>query len=287
MANEITAALVGKVREKTGQRLMDSKNALVETQSFASKGEEAWIAAAEDWLRKKGLDRGGKQADKAATEGLLGYKATNEAITVVEMTSNTDFVANNPEFRKMLDEIVALAYDNKVDSGEKLSALSLNGTAVSEIVKALAGKIGENITIKRVVRAEGNFGYYIHHNNKEGAIVELDGVTGEKATAIGKDISMHVVFAKPQCLKREEVNPEAVARETAVITDRLKTDPKNAKKPEDILKKIAEGQLNKFYGEVVLPDQGYYKDGSKNVAAVVKEQGASIKRFVRFQVGVI
>jgi len=287
MANEITAALVAKVREKTGQRLMDSKNALVETQAEASKGEAVWIAAAEDWLRKKGLDRGGKQADKAATEGLLGYKATDAAITVVEMTSNTDFVANNPEFRKMLDEIVALADAQKVDSAEKLGSLSLNGTTVSEVVKALAGKIGENITIKRVVRVDGNFGYYIHHNNKEGAIVELDGVTGEKAATIGKDISMHVVFAKPQCLKREEVNPEAVARETAVITDRLKTDPKNAKKPEEILKKIAEGQLNKFYGEVVLPDQGYYKDGAKNVATVVKEQGASIKRFVRFQVGVI
>jgi elongation factor Ts len=276
---EITAALVAKLRERTGARLMDAKTALVE-----SKGD---IEAAEAWLRKKTLDRGGKQGDKAASEGLLGYKDEGGSITVVEMTSNTDFVANNPEFRKNLDEIVALAHNSKVESAEALGALTLNGTAVSEVVKQLAGKIGENIAIKRVVRASGNYGYYIHHNNKEGAIVELDGVTGEKASAIGKDIAMHIVFAKPQCLKREEVSPELVAKETEIITDRLKTDPKNASKPAEILKKIAEGQLNKFYGEVVLPDQAYYKENSKTVTQVLKDAGATVKRFVRFQVGVI
>jgi elongation factor Ts len=276
---EVTAAMVAKLREMTGARLMDAKTALVE-----SNGD---IEAAEGWLRKKTLDRGGKQGDKAATEGLLGYTADDNAITVVEMTSNTDFVANNPEFRTMLDSIVKLANENKADSAEKLSALQLNGMPVGEVVKQLAGKIGENIAIKRVVHVEGAFGFYIHHNNKEGAIVELTGVSGEKAQTIGKDIAMHIVFAKPQCLTREEVSPELVAKETDIITERLKTDPKNSSKPPEILKKIAQGQLNKFYGEVVLPDQGYYKDGSKTVAQVLKDAGAAVKKFTRFQVGVI
>ena len=226
-------------------------------------------------------------AEKSATEGLLGHKATDTAITVVEMTANTDFVAKNEEFKKLLHDLVEMADQNKIDSAEKLSAMSLNGALVSENVKAMAGKIGENIGIKRVVRAEGDFGYYIHFDDKQGAIVELSGVSGVKAREIGKDIAMHIVFAKPSFLTRDEVSPEAIKKETEIITDRLKTDPKNASKPPEILAKIATGQLNKFYAEQVLPDQAYYKENAKTVAQILKDSGATVKRFVRFQVGVI
>jgi elongation factor Ts len=137
------------------------------------------------------------------------------------------------------------------------------------------------------VRIEGEFGHYIHHNDKEGAIVELSGVTGEKAKAIGKDIAMHVVFAKPSYLTREEVPQDLLKKESEIATEKLKNDPKNANKPPEIISKIVQGQVNKFYGTIVLPDQPYYKDGAKTVAAVLKEGGATVKRFVRFQVGVI
>jgi len=285
---EITAALVGRLREKTGARLMDCKKALTETSAEGGGDENKWMGAAEAWLRKKNIATGEKVgAEKAAQEGLLGHKAAGNAITVVEMTANTDFVAKNDEFKKMLADLVDLADKNKIDSLDKLNAQSLNGTPVPEAVKLLAGKIGENIGIKRVVRVEGDFGFYIHHNDKEGAIVELSGVSAEKAAAVGKDIAMHIVFAKPSALTRDEVPQELIQKETEIAAEKLKNDPKNANKPADIMAKIVQGQVNKFYGAIVLPDQPYYKDGNKTVASVLKESGATIKRFVRFQVGVI
>ncbi len=158
---EITAALVGKLREKTGQRLMDCKKALTETTADGAKGEGAWIDAAEGWLRKKGLDKGGAMSEKSATEGLLGYKVSDNGvtITVVEMSASTDFSAKNAEFVKLLGELVELAHGGKLDSVEKLHALSLNGMPVVDQVKTLAGKIGENIALKRVVRFEGNIDF--------------------------------------------------------------------------------------------------------------------------------
>jgi elongation factor Ts len=286
---EINAQLVGKVREKTGARLMDAKKALVETQNESSKGEAAWLEAAETWLRKVTGDRGSEQAKKAATEGLLGHKvsADGRAITVVEMTANTDFVAKNEQYVKLLNDLVEMSHKDKITSVETLNAKQIGGKPVSEVVTSLAGTIGENIGVKRVIHMEGDVGFYIHFDNKQGAVVELSGVTGEKATALGKDISMHIVFAKPNFLVREEVPAEAVAKETAIIADKLKDDPKNAKKPPEILQKIAAGQLNKFYGEVVLPDQAYYRDGAKTVAQILKDNGATVKKFVRFQVGAI
>lgn len=288
--SEINAALVGKLREKSGARLMDCKKALTETQGEAGgRGEGAWLEAAEGWLRKKSLDKGGSMAERTAAEGLLGHKVSNggKAITVVEMTANTDFVAKNPEFTTLLNSLVELADTNKIDSAEKLNAMSLNGQPVSDVVKSLAGKIGENISLKRVVRFEGEIGFYIHHDNKQGAIVELAGVSGEKAQALGKDISMHIVFAKPSCLTREEVSQDLLKKEQDIATERLKTDPKNANKPPEILAKIVAGQVNKFYSTLVLPDQAYYKDGNKTVAQVLKDNGATVKRFVRFEVGVV
>jgi elongation factor Ts len=268
---------------------MDCKKGLTETAAEAGKGEAAWLEAAQAWLRKKSLDKGDKMAAKAATEGLLGHKvsADGRAITVVEMTANTDFVAKNQEFVKLLDDLVELADKNAVSAAEALLTLQVGGTWVTDAVRGLAGKIGENISVKRVVRVEGDFGYYVHHDNKQGAIVELSGVTGEQAALVGKDMAMHIVFAKPSYLKREEVPPDAVAKEKEIAAERLKGDPKNAKKPPQILEKIAEGQVNKFFSTLVLPDQAYYKDGNKTVAQVLKESNATVKRFVRFQVGVI
>ena len=286
--SDINAALVGKLREKSGARLMDCKKALTETQAeFGGKGDAPWIEAAESWLRKKNISTSEKMTEKGAQEGLLGHKVAGNAITVVEMTANTDFVAKNEEFRKLLASLVDLADANKVDSLEKLNALSLNGVPVPEAVKLLAGKIGENITVKRVVRIEGEFGYYIHFDDKQGAIVEIGGATGEKAQAIGKDIAMHIVFAKPNCLTRDEVSPDLIKKETDIATERLKSDPKNANKPPEIMAKIVSGQVNKFYSTLVLPDQAYYKEGAKTVAQVLKDQNATVKRFVRFEVGAV
>jgi len=284
---EINAQLVGKLREATGAPLMDCKKALAGTTESAGQGEAAWLDAANAWLRKKSLDKGAKLAEKAASEGLLGHKlsADGKALTVVELSANTDFVAKNPEFQKLLSDLVTLADSSKADSVEKLAALKLGSAPVLEAVKALAGKIGENIGLKNVVRVEGEFGYYIHHDNKQGAAVVVEGVTGETARAVGKDISMHIVFAKPEYLKREEVPQTLVNKEMEIAAEKLIADPKNANKPEDILKKIVAGQVDKFYATLVLPDQPYYKENKKKVSQALAESKATVKRFVRFQVG--
>ncbi|MFH0938097.1 MAG: elongation factor Ts, partial [Planctomycetota bacterium] len=116
---------------------------------------------------------------------------------------------------------------------------------------------------------------------------EVSGVTGEMARAVGKDIAMHIVFAKPEYLIREQIPSALVEKESEIATEKLKGDPKNANKPPEIMQKIAIGQVNKFFSTLVLPDQPYYKDGKKTVAQVLKESNATVKRFVRFQVGVI
>ena len=285
---EINAQLVGKLREATGAPLMDCKKALAGTVGEAGKGEAAWLEAANGWLRKKSLDKGAKMAEKAASEGLLGHKlsADGNALTVVELTANTDFVAKNPEFQKLLNDLVALADARAAGSVEKLAALELNGAPVLDAVKTLAGKIGENISLKRVLRMEGEFGYYIHHDSKQGALVEIEGLTGEAARAVGKDIAMHIVFARPEYLKREEVPQSLVDKESEIAAEKLKNDPKNANKPPEILKKIVAGQVAKFFSTLVLPDQPYYKENKKTVAQVLQENKAAVKRFVRFQVGV-
>jgi len=272
---------------------MDCKKALVETQGeFGVQGEEAWVAAAETWLRKKSLSAGEKiqgSAERVAKEGLLGHFLSDDkrVLTVVELSANTDFVAKNAEFLKLLQDLVQLAHTNKVDSAEKLSAMTLNGQPVVEAVKSMAGKIGENISLKRVIHLDGEIGFYIHHDNKQGAIVEVTGATGEKAQALGKDLSMHIVFAKPSFLTRDEVSADLVKKETDIAMDKLKTDPKNSGKPANILEKIVAGQVNKFFSTLVLPDQAYYKDGAKSVAQILKDNGAAVKRFERFEVGAI
>ena len=287
---EVTAELVKELREKSGARMMDCKKALEETKAASGQEKAAWLAGAETWLRKKSLAAGGAIQERAATEGLLGHKlsADGRVLLVVEMTANTDFVAKNAEFIKLLQDLLDLAEQKGVTATEQLAALTLHGAPVQESVKALAGKIGENISLKRLVRVEGDFGFYIHHDNKQGAIVELAGLSGAQAQAVGKDLAMHVVFAKPNYLQRAEVCPDLVKKETEIAAERLKNDPKMASKPPEILNKIAAGQLNKFYAQVVLPDQPYYKDGSKTVAQVLKDSGgATVKRFVRFEVGKI
>jgi elongation factor Ts len=278
---EITADMVKQLREATGARLLDCQKALKES--------NADIKAAMDWLRKQNLSKGGETQSRSAEEGLLGHKADGNKLAVVELSANTDFVAKNDEFRKLLEQLVDLTLTQKLGSGEKLLAAQLNGRPVSEVVKELAGKIGENIAVKKAVYVEGEFGYYMHHDSKQAAVVELSGLTGEKATAVGKQLAMHIVSAKPVpiCITREQVPADLVAKEKEIVSERLKTDPKNSKKPPEILAKIAEGQLGNFYSERCLLEQGFLGDSKNPVTKFLKEQGpdAGIKAFHYFKVG--
>lgn len=289
---DVTADMVKELREKTGARMMDCKKALDQTKAeYADKGRGPWMDAGEKFIRITTQAKGGEMKEKAASEGLLGMKrsADGKAVTIVEMTATTDFVAKNDQFLKLLQQLVDLSDTGKIDSAEKLNAASLNGTLVAEVVKAMAGNIGENISVKRVERFEGEVGCYIHFDNKQGALVELGGVSGQAAIDLGKELCMHIVAAVPvpSYLTREEVPADLLSKEKEIISERLKNDPKNAGKPPQILEKIVTGQLGKFYGEHVLPDQLYAMDNSKTVSQVLKDRGnATIKRFARFQVGV-
>ncbi|MBE7463131.1 MAG: translation elongation factor Ts [Planctomycetes bacterium] len=275
----IDAKVVMQLRSETGAAMMDCKKALEEAGGDKAKALE--------WLRKKNLASGEKKQDRAADEGALGAKLEGDALTVVELSANTDFVVRNEQFKKLLDDLVALASAKGITSAEALGKQELGGSAVNDVVRELAGKIGENIGLKRVLRFTGAFGYYLHHDSKQGAVVELEGASGDAARELGKDLAMHVVFAKPEYLKREEVPAEQVQKEKAFISDKLREDPKNAKKPPEILDKIADGQIAKFFGERCLLDQPYFRENKMTVTQHLQQAGggAKIKKFTFLRVG--
>jgi len=294
----VTADMVKDLRQKTGARMMDCKAALDATSDFN---------AAVDWLKKKNLDT--EVGGKPSAEGLLGcffnsglsclqageVGPPEKSITVVELSASTDFACQSDDFRSLLRHLVGRADFEKIGSVEALNAAQYSAQQpgatgfiadpIVDRVRALAGRVGENIFIKRVVRMTGEFGYYIHFDNKQGAVVQLEGATGELAEKIGKDIAMHIVFAKPDYLSREQVPQADVDREKAIIESRLKDDPKNSKKPPEIIEKIVTGQLAKFFSQKVIGDQGYYKDEKKPLSQILKDLGVKIVRFERFQVG--
>jgi elongation factor Ts len=278
---EATSGQIKLLREKTGARMLDCQQALKECRGNV---EEAVV-----WLRKRNLAAGESARARAAQEGLLGCRLSPDgrAITFVELSANTDFVTRNAEFRRLLEKLCELAAGLGLGAADQLLRQRLDGRAVAEVVQELAGRIGENVAIRRVVRVEGDFGYYLHHDNKQAAVVELAGAVGERAAAVGKELAMHVVFAKPGYLSRQDVPQEVLDKEKEIVAERLKTDPRNANKPPQILAKIAEGQLGKFYAGACLLDQPFCREASKSVAAYLKEQGAGIavKRFVHLKVG--
>jgi elongation factor Ts len=278
---EVTVEAIKALREKTGARMLDCQKALKECGGA--------VAQAVEWLRKKNLALGESSQARAAVEGLIGLKlaADGRAVALVELSANTDFVARNAEFRKLLEDLCSLVEGLKIESLEVLLRQRMNGRGVAEVVQELAGKIGENISIRRVARLEGDFGYYMHHDGKQVAVVEVTGLSGEKAAALGKELAMHVVFAKPRYITRAEVPAEAVAKEKEILAERLKNDPKNANKPPQILAKIAEGQLGKFFATVCLLDQPFFREAGKSVTQVLKEQGpgVGVKRFLHWKVG--
>jgi elongation factor Ts len=265
----VTATTVQELRQQTGAKMMDCKNALV-----ACDGN---FDQAITWIKKKNLAAGTSTFTKPANEGLLAVCEDSAGLTIMEMSASTDFATKSDDFVKFLKMAVEAAHCRKVDSAEAITNFLVGG------VQELAGKIGENIAIKRVARLEGNYGYYMHFDAKQAAAVVLEDVTPEQAQKVGKDIAMHIVFAKPDYLTRDDVPAEAVEKQKKLIAERLADDPKNAKKPPIILDKIAKGMMDAFYAESVLMEQPYYKDGKMSLVDVIGN--VKVKRFVRFKVG--
>ena len=289
---EITAALVKDLREKTGVGMMDCKKALEET-----KGD---IEAAVDWLRAKGLSKAAKKADRAAAEGIVAIALAADHGTVIELNSETDFVARNAAFQKAAGDFAKLAL--KVNDHDALLGSVHEGQKVSDAVTQLIATIGENITLRRSAKLnvdQGVIAAYVHskvdgtdHLGRIAVLVALQSA-GDKAVleSFGKKIAMHIASASPLAVSEAEIPAERVEREKAVLAEQIKEDPKAAGKPQQVLDKMLEGRLRKFYEESVLTKQAFVMNPDQTVEAAIadaaKAAGAPIKvtGFVRFAVG--
>ncbi len=286
---EITAALVKELRERTGVGMMDCKKALTET------GGD--VEAAVDWLRRQGMATASKKAGRVAAEGLVGALADSGRGVVVEVNSETDFVARNEIFQEFVNTLGGLALDTGGDL-EALAAAAYPGFdgTVGEKLTDLIASIGENLQLRRAQELSvenGLVATYTHNAAAPGlgtigVLVALESAAdATKLAALGKQLAMHVAAASPQALSVEALDPDLLARERSVLSDQARSSGK----PEDIVEKMVEGRLRKFYEEVALLEQIYVVDGETRVAKVVedaaKDLGEEIRLsgFVRFALG--
>ena len=289
---EITAAMVRDLREKTGAGMMDCKKALVE-----AGGD---MEAAIDWLRKKGLSAAAKKSGRVAAEGLIGVASAPRTAAMVEVNAETDFVARNELFQNFVATVAELA----LTVGDDIEALKNarwpgsvdlveGGKAhrtVAEQLTHLIATIGENMSIRRAKRlhvSEGAVATYVHSAvkpglGKIGVLVALEGASEAAVMeTLGRQIGMHVAAARPEALDVSVVDPAALDREKAVLTEQAKASGK----PEAVIQKMVEGRIRKYYEEVVLLEQVWVHDGESRVKEVVKKAGANLTGFARYQLG--
>jgi elongation factor Ts len=286
---EITAGLVKELRERTGAGMMDCKRALGDT------GGD--VEAAVDWLRKKGLAAAAKRAGRVASDGLVGVATRGPAGAVVEVNSETDFVARNEVFQAFVRTVAALAVTGN-DDVEALKQMPYPGTArtVAEELTELVGRIGENLVLRRATQlsvGKGIVASYIHNSlapglGKIGVLVALDSeASGEAVETLGRQLAMHVAAANPQYLDTASVPASALDRERAVLREQAQ----GSGKTEAIVERMVEGRLRKFYEEAVLLEQIFVVDGESRVSKVVetaaKTAGKPIRvaGFARFALG--
>ena len=283
--SKITAKMVAELRAKTGAGMMDCKKALTET--------GADMEQAVDLLRKKGLSAAAKKAGRVAAEGLVATACQDKACAVVEVNSETDFVAKNEAFKSFVDGVAQIVLSQAPADLEALMTLSFPGTGrtVAEEQTHQVATIGENISVRRFARSEVSAGVvasYVHGNGKIGVSVALQTASQDPAVgALARQIAMHVAAANPQFLERAQVPAEVVEKEKEI----MRAKALDSGKPENIVDKIIAGQINKFFGEVCLVEQVYVIDTDKKVGeavdALAKELGTEIKLtgFVRYQLG--
>ena len=280
---EITAALIRELRESSGAGMMDCKKALVEA--------EGNMEAAIDWLRKKGLAAAAKKSGRIAAEGLVGVATGPQIAAMVEVNAETDFVARNENFQNFVSEVAGLALSVGEDV-EAIKSAIYPGTqhSVTEELTRLIATIGENMTIRRarVFRvSEGTVATYMHQAvkpglGKIGVLVAVESSSEiEALQVLGRQIGMHVAAARPDALDIDAVDPSALIRERAVLTEQAAASGK----PPAVIEKMVEGRIRKFYEEVVLLEQVWVHDGESRVREVVKKAGAKLTGFARFQLG--
>ncbi len=284
-----TAADVKNLREMTGCGMMDCKKALTEADGDMDK--------AVDILREKGLAASQKKAGRIAAEGTVYALVDGNTGVVIEVNAETDFVAKNAEFMAFVDTCAKTVIEKNPADVEALLAETAAGTemTVDALLKEKILVIGENIKIRRFEKYEGAVVTYVHGGGRIGVMVKFDTTDEVAAKAefaeFGKDVAMQIAAVNPKYIAPENVPAEVVDKEKAILTEQLRNDPKNAKKPANILEKIVSGRINKYYEEVCLLNQAYVKDGDitvgKYVENTAKALGGDIKvaAFVRFEKG--
>ena len=273
---EINAKLVGELREKTGVGMMECKKALT-----ACNGD---LEKAIDFLRKKGVAMAEKKAGRVANQGLVAVAVDGNTGAVVELNSETDFVAKNTEFQAFLSKVVALALANKINDIEALKAADLEGKSVQDTLVALIAKIGENMSLRRVAIVTGDTVVpYVHSAIAPGLgkIGVLVAISGENAAEVGKKVAMHVAASKPQFLSIADVDNATAEHERGIYAEQARASGK----PEAIIEKMVEGRMRKFYEEAVLLEQAFIMDPEKKVKDVLAENKAEVSTFVRFNLG--
>ena len=272
----VTASLVKELREKTGAGMMDCKKVLTETDGDMEKAIEL--------LRERGIAKAAKKSGRVAAEGLVEcYISEDGKIgAVVEVNSETDFVAKNEEFKTFVMNVAKQVVETNPKDVEELLAQEAKFEAGKTVNEALIGKIatiGENLSIRRFARFEskGLLEKYIHGDGKIAVLINM--TSGDKELA--KDLCMQIAAARPEFVKREEVPQERVDKEMEI----LKVQAMNEGKPEAIAEKIVQGRVGKFYEEICLVDQVFVKDSSKKVSDLLKEKNAEVVEFARFEKG--
>ena len=259
---------IKKLREMTGAGMMDVKKALAD----AGNDEQKAIAL----LRERGIAKAVKKGDREAKEGIVRFAVDGNRAAIVEVNSETDFVARNADFQATVEKLAQAALQAKTSDLEEFKKFVIDGESVGDMVAATAGKIGENIVLNRVAYLEGSqVAGYVHSNGKIGVLVDLEG--GDEAKA--KDVALHVAAERPQFLHRDEVDSTDIEKEREILTNKAL----NEGKPQQIVEKIVEGQIGKFYQEKVLGEQSFVKDNSLTVQKYLGD--AKVKKFVRFEIG--
>lgn len=271
----ISAKLVKELREKTGAGMMDCKKALTETDGDIDK--------AVDYLREKGIAKAAKKSDRIAAEGLVHVEEKGNEVAIVEINSETDFVARNEGFQNLVKEIAIQVLESKADSVEALLETTLpSGETVDQRMKEAISTIGEKLSIRRfAVRTKtdnDSFGSYLHMGGRIGVLTVVEGSTDAEAA---KDVAMHIAAINPKYVSSEQVSEDEIAHEREV----LKQQALNEGKPENIVEKMVEGRLRKYLQEICAVDQNFVKDPDQTVEAFLKSKGGKLVDFVRYEVG--
>ena len=269
----ISASLVKELREKTGAGMLDCKKALE-----ATNGN---IDDAIDWLREKGISKAAKKADRIAAEGVAAILVDGNDAVILEMNSETDFVAQNSEFKELVDETLKTIIKSEAKTIEEALNLPYKEGTINDFIVAKTAKIGEKLSLRRFAKVTKNdnetFGEYIHMGGKIAVLIVTEGTD----STVAKDIAMHAAAMRPSYVSEADVPADVLEREKTV----LKEQAMNEGKPAEIAEKMVQGRLNKFYKEICLEEQPFVKDSDINVKTYAKNNGGKIVAMYRYEVG--